>query len=100
MTRSLLATTAPALTLASGGAQAQTSPEAVLDTYADIAEAAYGDSLSTARALSGAVDALIASPSDETLAAAKAAWITARVPYQQTEVFRFGNAIVNEGKTR
>ena len=33
-------------------------------------------------------------------AAARTAWIAARVPYQQTEVFRFGNAIVDdwEGK--
>ncbi|MEX0311053.1 MAG: imelysin family protein, partial [Tateyamaria sp.] len=34
------------------------------------------------------------------LQAAKAAWIAARVPYQQTEVYRFGNPIVDdwEGK--
>ena len=32
--------------------------------------------------------------------AAKKAWLAARVPYQQTEAFRFGNAIVDdwEGK--
>ncbi len=73
---------------------------AVVDTYADIAEAAYGDSLTSAKRLSAAVDALIAAPSAEALEAAKAAWITARVPYQQTEVFRFGNPIVDdwEGK--
>ncbi|MEO9780831.1 MAG: imelysin family protein [Sedimentitalea sp.] len=72
----------------------------VLDTYANIAEAAYGDSLATARSLQGAIDALIANPSAETLDAARAAWIAARVPYQQTEAFRFGNAIVDdwEGK--
>ncbi|WP_417271343.1 imelysin family protein [Celeribacter sp.] len=72
----------------------------VVETYADIAEAAYGDSLETARALDAAIDALIANPSAETLAAAKTAWIRARVPYQQTEVYRFGNPIVDdwEGK--
>ncbi|WP_417241322.1 imelysin family protein [Celeribacter sp.] len=68
----------------------------VVATYADIAEAAYGDSLTTAQALGDAVDALIAAPSAETLAAAKTAWIRARVPYQQTEVYRFGNPIVDE----
>lgn len=75
-------------------------PAEVVDTYADIAEAAYADSLITAQALQGAVDALIAAPSEETLASAKTAWLAARVPYQQTEVFRFGNAIVDdwEGK--
>ncbi len=73
---------------------------AVLDTYADLAEAGYGDALSTAEGLQAAVAALIAAPSEETLSAAKAAWVAARVPYQQTEAFRFGNPIVDdwEGK--
>ena len=65
-------------------------------TYADIAEAGYEDSLATARRLGEAVDALIATPSAEALQAARAAWLAARVPYQQTEAFRFGNAIVDE----
>ena len=69
---------------------------AVLDTYADIAEAGFGDSLITAKTLQSAVNALIANPSAENLQAAKAAWLAARVPYQQTEVYRFGNAIVDE----
>lgn len=68
----------------------------VLDTYANIAFAKYEDSLTTAQALQTAVDALIANPSDDTLAAARQAWLDARVPYQQTEVFRFGNAIVDD----
>lgn len=73
---------------------------AVLDTYADIAEAKYSDSLTTAQRLQDAVNLLISSPSAEALQAAKAAWLAARVPYQQTEVYRFGNAIVDdwEGK--
>jgi putative iron-regulated protein len=75
-------------------------PAAVVETYADIAEAAYGDSLETARALKAAVDALAAAPSEQTLAAARAAWKAARVPYQQTEVYRFGNPIVDEWEGR
>ncbi|WP_316858491.1 imelysin family protein [uncultured Cohaesibacter sp.] len=76
------------------------SKRSVLETYANIAEAKYSDSLITARALQGAVDALIADPSAKALEAARKAWLTARVPYQQTEVYRFGNAIVDdwEGK--
>jgi putative iron-regulated protein len=72
----------------------------VLDTYADIAAANYGDSLITAQRLQSAVNALVADPSAENLTAARSAWLAARVPYQQTEVFRFGNAIVDdwEGK--
>lgn len=72
----------------------------VLATYSDIAAAGYADSLATAQTLQTAVNALIDTPSAENLQAAKAAWFAARVPYQQTEVFRFGNAIVDdwEGK--
>ncbi|WP_340109015.1 imelysin family protein [Pikeienuella sp. HZG-20] len=72
----------------------------VIATYADIGHAGYEDSLITARRLGAAVDALLGAPSAETLAAAKAAWLAARVPYQQTEAFRFGNPIVDawEGK--
>ncbi|MCP9482813.1 peptidase [Shimia sp. CNT1-13L.2] len=73
---------------------------AVLEHYADIAAAKYADSLITAQALQAAVDALLADPSEASLAAAKDAWLASRVPYQQTEVYRFGNAIVDdwEGK--
>lgn len=90
----LSAGSALAMTLAAPAFAA--TPEEVVDTYADIAEAAYGDSLATARTLQAAVDALLAAPSQETLDAARAAWITARAPYQQTEVFRFGNPIVDD----
>lgn len=85
-----MATTAPAFA----------DKAAVVDTYANIAHAGYEDSLLKANELKVAVSALIATPSDATLQAAKAAWLAARVPYQQTEVFRFGNAIVDdwEGK--
>jgi putative iron-regulated protein len=73
---------------------------AVLDTYADIAHAGYEDSLIKAQELQSAVNALLAEPSAEALAAAREAWLEARVPYQQTEVYRFGNPIVDdwEGK--
>ena len=81
-------------------AKADTDPKAVVSTYADIALAGYEDALATAKTLDGAVDALIAKPSAETLAAAKEAWKAARIPYQQTEVFRFGNAIVDEWEGR
>src|SRR5690606_8598818 len=74
---------------------AETDAAAVLATYADIAHAAYEDSLTTARALDAAIDRLIESPNRETLNAARKAWLAARVPYQQTEVYRFGNPVVD-----
>ncbi|MDP2494238.1 imelysin family protein [Shimia thalassica] len=89
-----------ALCMSISGPALAASKADVLSNYADIAEAKYSDSLITAKTLQDAVNALIATPSQETLDAAKAAWIESRVPYQQTEVYRFGNAIVDdwEGK--
>lgn len=90
-----------ALSVAPAAVYAQAPADAdVLANYADIALAGYEDSLTTAKALDAAVDALIANPSEETLAAARAAWKAARIPYQQTEAFRFGNPIVDEWEGR
>ena len=68
----------------------------VINHYADLALAAYSDALSETRELRGQLDALLAQPNEQTLAAARQAWRDARVPYMQTEVFRFGNAVVDE----
>ncbi len=68
----------------------------VVTHYADIAHATYQDALTTAETLNERIDELLENPSAETLAAAKKAWIAARVPYQQSEVFRFGNAVVDD----
>ncbi|WP_160007260.1 imelysin family protein [Rhizobium sp. 18055] len=73
---------------------------AVVKYYTEVGHAKYEDALTTAKTLDVAIDAFLKAPTDETLAAARAAWIKARVPYQQTEVYRFGNPIVDdwEGK--
>ncbi|MGV3574877.1 MAG: imelysin family protein [Devosia sp.] len=90
-----------ALSVAPVAAYAQAPSDAdVLANYANIALAGYEDSLVTAKALDTAIDALIANPSEETLAAARTAWKAARIPYQQTEAFRFGNPIVDEWEGR
>lgn len=81
-------------------AKAETDAKAVVKTYSDIALAKYEDSLTAAQALDKAVDALIASPSADTLAAAREAWRASRIPYQQTEVYRFGNPIVDDWEGR
>lgn len=81
-------------------AKADADPKAIITTYSDIALAKYEDSLTTAKLLDQAVDALIAKPSADTLNAARAAWKAARIPYQQTEVYRFGNAIVDDWEGR
>ena len=73
---------------------------AVVDTYIQIAEANYKDSLMTAKALDKSIDNFLNSPSQANLELSKQAWVAARTPYQQTEVYRFGNAVVDawEGK--
>ena len=81
-------------------AEGAVDPAQVVATYADIGAATYGDALIAARSLQSAVDALIANPSDQALADARAAWIAARVPYQQSEVFRFGNPVVDDWEGR
>ncbi|MDQ8034244.1 MAG: imelysin family protein [Bordetella sp.] len=83
-----------------GVAQAATEPKAVVKTYSDLAHAGYKDALTGAEKLQKAIDALIAKPSAETLKAAREAWLAARVPYQQTEAFRFGNPIVDDWEGR
>lgn len=69
---------------------------AVVAHYADLALAVFSDAASTGKALQSAIDALLANPTDATLQAARAAWLAARVPYMQSEVFRFGNAVVDD----
>lgn len=102
MRRFIAASIAAATMCAGTLARADKAPDAaaVATNYANIAEAGYADSLAAARTLKVAVDALIANPTEDTLKAARQAWIQARVPYMQTEAFRFGNAIVDdwEGK--
>ncbi|SIN83784.1 imelysin family protein [Salinivibrio sp. ES.052] len=68
----------------------------VVEHYADIAHAVFADSHATAVTLDNTIEAFTANPSQKTFQAAKKAWLDARVPYQQSEVFRFGNAIVDD----
>ncbi|MEM8753858.1 MAG: imelysin family protein [Pseudomonadota bacterium] len=84
------------------GAAPDEAPEKaeVVAAYADIAAAKYEDSLIAARRMGEAIEGLVAAPSAEALFAARAAWIAARVPYQQTEVYRFGNPIVDAWEGR
>ena len=91
-------TTAPATAPApaAAGKVDEAAAKAVVAHYADIVFAVYSDAESTAKTLQTAVDAFLAKPNADTLKAAKAAWIAARVPYLQSEVFRFGNTIIDD----
>jgi putative iron-regulated protein len=76
--------------------QADSSADAVIGHYGDIAQATFEDSLKTAKDMQISIAALLDKPNEATLTAARNAWLAARVPYQQSEAYRFGNAIVDE----
>jgi putative iron-regulated protein len=88
------------LCLAPWPAAAAPAAKDVLKTYADVAQAGYADALDAATTLQLAIDAFLDKPTENNLRAARGAWIAARIPYMQTEAYRFGNAIVDdwEGK--
>ncbi len=79
---------AAALTACGGNASDDLRGE-VVENYADVVHESYQVSLESATAMDQAVDAFLADPTDETLAAAKEAWVTARDDYGPTEAFRF-----------
>ena len=70
-----------------------------VENYAAIVHEAYSVSLASATAMDQAVDAFVASPSDDTLALAKSAWLEARYDYGVTEVFRFYGGPIDDEET-
>ncbi|MDO6762812.1 imelysin family protein [Agarivorans sp. 1_MG-2023] len=77
-------------------AYAEIKQNDVVEHYAELAHAVYSDSLSSAVTLQTATQQLINAPSEQSLNATKQAWLDARRFYQQSEVFRFGNPVVDE----
>lgn len=65
------------------------TPQAVLNQYATIVHASYEDTYTSAMALRAALEALVKTPSPDTLQTAKSAWRHARTIYGQTEAYRF-----------
>ncbi len=72
-----------------GGATTAELGQQAAETYARIAFRAYGDALDAAAELAATLDAFIDDPTPQSHEAAKAAWLAAREPYLQTEVYRF-----------
>ena len=73
------------------------SASTVAAHYAALVHANYADTLGAAKTLQAAVHAFTATPSVQTLAAARKTWLAAREFYGQTEAFRFyGGPIDND----
>ncbi len=96
--KSLLAqSVAMSLVVASGSVfAANVTKEQVVEHYADVAHAVFADSLTTAQTLEATIDTFLANPNAAKFEQLKQVWLDSRVPYQQSEVFRFGNAIVDD----
>ncbi|WP_260261841.1 imelysin family protein [Vibrio intestinalis] len=75
---------------------ADVTKEQVVEHYADLAHAVFADALTTAKTLDQSIESFLAAPSAANLEQVKQAWLDSRVPYQQSEVFRFGNVIVDD----
>lgn len=88
-----------AVLLVSDVATAQPTRRAVVERYADLLLATYGDALAGAQALRTAIDAFVAAPSADGLAAARQAWLDARPAYLQTEMARFYDGPIDNAET-
>ena len=72
----------------------------ILLDYSNIAEAKYKDALTLAKKMHRSIEGFMKDPNESNFNEVKDSWLEARTVYQQTEVFRFGNPIVDdwEGK--
>jgi putative iron-regulated protein len=80
---------AQAPSAAAPAAAAAVTASAVVRHHAALVHASYEDTLAAARAMQKAIAAFLAAPSQQTLAAARRAWLDAREFYGQTEAYRF-----------
>ena len=72
----------------------------ILVNYSNIAEAKFKDALILAKEMHSSIEKFMNSTNESNFIDLKDSWLKARTIYQQTEVFRFGNPLVDdwEGK--
>jgi putative iron-regulated protein len=86
------------LTLAACGSSSPPIRD-VAAQYGALVVANYDEAVTRATALRDAVDAFVAAPSQQTLDAARAAWIAARPSYSMSEAFRFYGGPIDDEDT-
>jgi putative iron-regulated protein len=67
-----------------------------IDAYIELVQDSYSKATDGTGALKVAIDALIADPTDDKLAAARKAWVDARPAYLVTEAYRFYDGPIEE----
>ena len=77
------------LTVQANPADPTALKRSVVADYSTLVYASYEDAVDQARSLADCVDGFLAAPSEDSLNHARQAWIEARVPYAQTEAYRF-----------
>ena len=72
----------------------------ILVNYSNIAEAKFKDALILAKEMHSSIEKFMNNTNESNFIDVKDSWLKARTIYQQTEVFRFGNPLVDdwEGK--
>lgn len=68
----------------------------VVDNYAGLVSANYTDAITLAKDLQTKVTAFVQNPTAQGLEDCKTAWLKSRVPYLQTEAFRFYDGPIDE----
>ncbi len=81
-------------------ADSEVSNLQVVMQYGTIAAKVYEDSLIRAKELDRSIQNLLENPTETALNDARRMWVRAREPYQQSEVFRFANPIVDAWEGR
>lgn len=67
----------------------------LLVAYANIATTNYNEALNDAKLLQMAIEKFTSNPTEDTLKAAKNAWLVSRESYGQTEIFRLANGPID-----
>ena len=83
---------------ASPGAFNQVDASSVIKAYVAHVHRSYRESHQSALAMHGAIKAFVERPSAKSLANARERWVSARVPYGETEVFRFYEGPIDQPK--
>lgn len=91
----IIASAVFAFSVSSQAAVSQSDKQATLVTYASIASVNYSDAVKDAKALQAALVLFSKNTTEQSLQAAKDAWLVSRESYGTTEIFRLSNGPID-----